>query len=148
VRTAAIRTALIGLLSLVLAGCAEETVATQRTAAQTTPPVEHGRSVLVHAVFFDAKPDTPEAVLDEMVADAYRLLAKIPSVRIIASGRRDTRMQRALNDASVTIGLMIYFDDKAGHDLYNEHELHQQYVAKYKDHFAKVRVFDFTTPAR
>lgn len=147
-RTTAIQTALIGFLSLVLAGCAEKTVATQRTVAQTAPPPEHGRSVLVHAVFFDAKPDTPEAVLDEMAADAYRLLARIPSVRTIASGRRDTRMQRDLNDTSFTIGLMICFDDKAGHDLYNEHELHQQYVAKYKDHFAKVRVFDFTTPAR
>ena len=146
-RTTAIRMAFIGFLALALIGCAEETTSSQRTVTQTTPPPEHGRTVFVHAVFFDAKPDTPEAVLDEMVADAYRILGKIPSVRTIASGRRDVRMQRDLNDTNFTVGLMIYFDDKAGHDLYNDHELHKQYVAKYKDHFAKVRVFDFTALA-
>ena len=147
-RTTTFRMAMVGLVALALTGCAQETIRSQQTIAQTAPPPEHGRSVFVHVVFFDAKPDTPEAALDGMVADAYRLLAKIPSVRTIASGRRDPRMQRDLNDTSFTVGLMICFDDKAGHDLYNEHELHKEFVAKYKDHFAKVRVFDFTTPAQ
>jgi hypothetical protein len=140
--------AFIGFLALALTGCAEETTSSQRTVTQTAPPPEHGPAVFVHVVFFDAKPDTPDAVLDEMVADAHRILGKIPSVRTIASGRRDARMQRDLNDTDFTVGLVIHFDDKAGHDLYNDHELHQQYVAKYKDYFAKVRVFDFTAPAR
>lgn len=97
----------------------------------------------VHCVFFTCKPGTPDTAIDALVADAERILARIPSVRQIESGRRDARMVRDVNEKDYTVGLVVYFDDKAGHDIYNEHPLHQEYVAKHKPHWAGVKVYDF-----
>ena len=97
----------------------------------------------VHAVLFNMKSGTPEAEIDSLVADAYQLLAKVPTVRRIDSGRREVLMQRDVNDKAFTVGLTVYFDDKAGHDVYATHPLHIDYINKHKDHWAAVRVFDF-----
>ncbi|HOB73343.1 MAG TPA: Dabb family protein [Phycisphaerae bacterium] len=99
----------------------------------------------VHAVFFTLKEGTPEAQIDSQIADAEQLLAKIPSVRKIDSGRRDVRLNRDVNDKSFTVGLVVYFDDKEGYDVYSTHPLHLQYMDKYKAHWAGVKVFDFLT---
>lgn len=143
-RKAAILMALVGPLCLILAGCAEETATSQRTVTQTTAAPT---TQFVHAVFFDMKPDTPEATVDALIADIQTMLPKIPSVRSLKCGRRDVRMQREVSDTAFTVGLVITFDDKAGHDLYNDHPLHKECTGKYREHFAKVRVFDFIAPA-
>jgi hypothetical protein len=98
----------------------------------------------VHSVFFTCKPGTTPADIDGQIADAQSLLGKIPSVRLIRSGRRETSMQRDVNVTDYDIGLVVLFDDKAGHDLYAEHALHLQYVGKYKEHWQQVRVFDYS----
>jgi hypothetical protein len=100
-------------------------------------------SKFVHGVFFNVKPGTSDEAIDAQIADAEALLGTIPSVRCIQSGQRDVRMQRDVNDQDYTIGLLVVFDDKDGHDLYNTHETHLAYVAKHKANWASVRVFDF-----
>jgi hypothetical protein len=147
VRTTMVRMVLAGFAVMALAGCANETCSCSLSSTQTTVAPSNATQ-FVHAVYFDMKPDTPESLINEMVNDAYQVLGKIPSVRMIKSGRRDERMQRDLNDKTFTVGLVIFFDDKAGHDLYNDHPLHKEYAAKYGPHADKVRVFDFTAPAR
>jgi hypothetical protein len=99
----------------------------------------------VHAVFFDLQEDAPEVQIDNQIADAEQLLAKIPSVRKIDSGRRDVRLSRDVNDKRFTVGLVVYFDDKEGYDVYSTHPLHLQYMEKYKRYWAGVKVFDFLT---
>jgi len=139
----AVQMAFMGLTGLALAGCAGQNGDLERAAAADAASARSS-AVFVHCVFFDLKPDTSEAQIDNLVNDAYRLLARVPSVRLIQSGRRDARMQRDVNDAAFTVGLVVWFDDKAGHDLYADHELHKQYIDLHKDRWAKVRVFDFT----
>lgn len=140
----AILIAFIGLIALGLAGCAD-TAGPQRTVNTLGPtdPTAGGIPSFVHAVFFEMKPDTPDAEIDSLIADAGNLLAKIPTVRKIDSGRRDERMQRDVNDKTFTVGLVVYFDDKAGHDVYATHPLHLEYIEKHKAHWAGVRVFDY-----
>lgn len=146
-RTMVVRMAFAGFVALTLAGCANECGTCERTASQTVAPSGNATQ-FVHAVYFDMKPDTPESLVNEMISDAYQVLGKIPSVRKVNSGRRDERMQRDLNDKTFTVGLVIFFDDKAGHDLYNDHPLHKEYAGKYGPHCDKVRVFDFTAPSK
>jgi hypothetical protein len=148
VRRTMVRMTLVGFAAVALAGCANETATSERTVTQTAPLPEHTGSMFVHVVVFDLKPDTPEAVVNDMIQDAYRVLAKVPSVRKISSGRRDPRMQREVSDTNFSVGLVVFFDDKEGHDLYSGHPLHQEYVGKYGGYAAKVRVFDFTAPAK
>ncbi|GMV96456.1 MAG: Dabb family protein [Phycisphaerae bacterium] len=102
-----------------------------------------GPGGFVHAVFFDLQPGAPEPRVEALIQDAYRLLGQIPTVRTIDSGRRETLMRREVNDQSFTVGLVVYFDDKAGHDVYATHPLHQEYIDKHKDLWARVRVMDF-----
>lgn len=142
--TTAILVALIGLIGLAMAGCSASEGGPQRTVTTTggSAPAA-GSAKFVHAVFFTFKEGTPEAEIDSLIADAEQLLAKIPSVRKIDSGRRDVRMDRDVNDKTFTVGLVVYFDDKEGHDVYSAHPLHLQYVEKHKAHWAGVKVFDF-----
>lgn len=104
--------------------------------SQTLPP-------FVHVVLFTVKPATPDDRIDAQVADAYTLLATIPTVRHIQSGRREQAMQREVNNREFEIGLVVHFDDKAGHDVYAAHETHLAYVEKHKAIWAKVEVSDF-----
>ncbi|NLX14839.1 MAG: Dabb family protein [Phycisphaerales bacterium] len=97
----------------------------------------------VHAVFFSFKEGTPPAEMEALASDSIEQLSKIPSVRKIASGPRDAQALREVNVADFDIGLVVYFDDKAGYDLYENHPIHEQYVQKYRSSWAQVRVFDF-----
>lgn len=131
--------------ALVLAGCsATHETCPKGSITMLDTQSSSGSAKFVHCVFFNMKPGTPEAEIDSLIADAHMLLAKVPSVRKIDSGRRDARMTRDVNVTDYAVGLVVYFDDKAGHDLYSEHPLHMEYVNKHQEHWASVRVFDFT----
>jgi hypothetical protein len=97
----------------------------------------------VHAVFFTCKDGTPDAEIDALIADGNDLLGRIPTVRRVDTGRRDPEATREVNVTDYHVGLVVYFDDRAGHDVYADHPNHLEYVAKHKDHWAKVRVLDF-----
>jgi hypothetical protein len=98
----------------------------------------------VHCVFFTLKPDAPAADADAQIADARNLLAQIPSVRAIHSGRRDDTMQRDVSVTDYDIGLTVLFADRAGHDLYADHAQHLAYVDRHKAIWSQVRFCDFT----
>ena len=100
----------------------------------------------VHAVFFTCNPETSAGEIDALVADGHKLLAKVPSVRRIETGRRDLSAAREVNVIDYDVGLVVWFDDKAGYDEYEQHPTHRQYVDKHKPHWATVRVFDFIAP--
>jgi hypothetical protein len=97
----------------------------------------------IHCVFFTLKPNTPTDEVDALIADGRELLAKVPTVRRLDTGRRDPDALREVNDKGYEVGLTAYFDDRAGHDVYAGHPLHQQYLERHEQHWASVRVFDF-----
>ncbi|MHC4444605.1 MAG: Dabb family protein [Planctomycetota bacterium] len=97
----------------------------------------------VHAVFFTLKPETPQVDIDGLVDDCCEMLTEVPSVRRIESGRRDVKAARKVNDQDFHVGLVVYFDDKAGYDAYEVHPTHQALVKKHKTNFKSVRVCDF-----
>lgn len=132
-------TGLIAVLLTATTGCTDAKYGTSREGAS----MSSGEPTYVHAVFFTIKPGVSDADVDALVGDAYELLAKIPTVRRIQSGRRDHQMTREVNDQLFEVGLVVHFDDKAGHDVYQNHELHLQYIARNKEKWAGVRVNDF-----
>ncbi|MDM8008214.1 MAG: Dabb family protein [Phycisphaerae bacterium] len=96
----------------------------------------------VHCVFFTLKPDTPESEIDAQIAGGQELLAGIPTVRRLETGRRDETMNRDVSVTDFDLGLVVLFDDKAGHDVYADHPLHLEYIKRYKPQWAGIRVFD------
>jgi hypothetical protein len=97
----------------------------------------------VHTVYFTFAPGTTDADIDAQIADGHELLARIPTVRSIHTGRRDATMQRDVSMIDFDLGLSVLFDDRAGHDVYADHPIHLDYIARNRDKWTAVRVADF-----
>jgi hypothetical protein len=98
--------------------------------------------MFVHAVYFWLNPGTPEAARLQLVADCKAYLSKIPTVRHLWAGR-PAMTPRDVVDNSYDVGLLVALDDAAGHDVYQEHPLHKEFIARNKPHWKRVQIYDF-----
>ncbi len=135
--------ALSAVTLLAAVGCAT-TGPTAHSAAveQSHESGSAGSPRFVHCVFFTFKPGVTDEQVSEFIHDCH-LLRQIPAVRRLDAGRRDLRMARDVNVTDYQVGLVVYFDDKAGHDAYSVHPVHEQLLKKHQDRWEKVRVYDF-----
>lgn len=97
----------------------------------------------VHTVFFTCKPEVSAAERKAQLDDAQWLLGAIPTVKFIRSGLRDTAMQREVSMTDFDIGLTVVFDNKAAYEVYADHPLHMDYIARHKKSWAGIKVCDF-----
>lgn len=98
--------------------------------------------MFIHTVYFWMKSGSPDAARQQLVADAKELLGKIPTVRHLWAGR-PAMTPREVVDNSYDVGLTVVLDDSPGHDVYQVHELHQQFIARNKAHWDRVQIYDF-----
>ena len=84
----------------------------------------------------------PKTTRDQMLVDCDQLLGKIPSVRHLWAGV-PAMTPRDVVDNSYDVGLCVAFDDTAGHDVYQTHPLHHDFIARNKAHWDRVIVRDF-----
>jgi hypothetical protein len=98
--------------------------------------------MFIHQVLFWLKKDAPKDAADRIIADGRSLLGKIPTVRHLWMGR-PAMTPREVVDNSYDIGLCVIVDDVAGHDVYQEHPLHKQFIERNKTLWDRVRIFDF-----
>jgi hypothetical protein len=99
--------------------------------------------MLVHTVYFWLKEGSPASAAQQLAADCRQYLAKVPTVRQLFAGPPAKTTKREVIDDSYAIGLTVVFDDLAGHDVYQEHPLHLEFIARNKPNWSKVRVYDF-----
>lgn len=97
----------------------------------------------IHCVFFTCKPNTADEAIQAQIDDGQELLAKIPSVKLLRTGRRDIDMQREISVTDYEIGLVVMCDDKAGYNVYANHPLHLEYILRHKPIWNRVRVCDY-----
>lgn len=97
----------------------------------------------VHNVYFAFRPDASDRDFEAQIADANELRAKIPTVRLVLSGRRDATVQRDVSLTDFDLGLTVHFDNRAGLDTYSDHPLHLEFVNRHKGNWSSVRVCDF-----
>ena len=97
----------------------------------------------VHTVIFYLKKDAPAGEVDALIADAHKVLAKIPSVRELKIGRPAEKSTPGFAVKDYQLALLVLFDDYDGLKTYDEHALHKQYVQKHLPHLEKVVVYDF-----
>lgn len=96
--------------------------------------------MLSHHVLFWLKTDTTE---DQKTAFRKGLesLEKIETVTQFHVGT-PAPIERAVVDITYTFSLVLFFDDLAGHDVYQVHELHQAFLNEFRGLFEKVVIYD------
>ena len=76
-----------------------------------------------------------------MIEDCRSYLGKVPAVRHLFAGR-PMNTPREVVDNSYDVGLTVVLDDSAGHDVYQEHPLHKDFIARNKEHWQRVQIYD------
>ena len=98
--------------------------------------------MFVHTVYFWVHADTPAAAVEQLVNDCQTLLSGVPTVRHVWAGK-PVGSARPVVDSSYAVGVTLVFDDAAGHDVYQDHELHKEFIARNKQHWSRIQVYDF-----
>lgn len=97
--------------------------------------------MLVHTVFFWLK----ATVTAEQAADfrkGVETLATIKCVEKVYVGTPAPVTVRPVTDLSFAVGLTVVCRDVAAHDAYQDDPIHHAFIAKYKDLWARVQVYD------
>lgn len=96
---------------------------------------------LVHHVFFWLKNPQSKADLEKLLA-GLRTLAKIETVRGSHFGVPASTEKRDVVENSYHASEILFFDDVAGQNVYQEHPIHKKFVADCSHLWEKVVVYD------
>ena len=99
------------------------------------------QSMLSHSVYFTLK-NSSDAACDAMIADCQKYLKDHKGVVFFGVGRLASEYNRPVNVRDYDIALNIVFDGRESHDTYQVHEQHLEFIAKNKEGWEQVRVFD------
>jgi len=99
---------------------------------------------IVHHVFFWLNNPGSAADRDQLIA-GLRTLAKIPVIRSLEIGVPASTEQRDVVDSSFDVSELMAFDSVADQKIYQDHAIHQDFVAKYAHLWRKVIVYDMIT---
>lgn len=99
--------------------------------------------MLVHTVFFWLKEGSPAGERQRLTESCLQLLGKVPTVRRIWAGPPAKTPKRDVIDDSYDVGLTVVLDDLPAHDVYQEHPLHKEFIARHKEHWERVRIYDY-----
>ena len=98
--------------------------------------------MFTHVVIFWTDPAQPQAA-DQLLAGADKYLRSIPGIVEFQLGRM-VPSHRPVVDQSYQVGLSVVFADKKGHDEYQIHPLHLEFVEKvFKPLCRRVVIYDF-----
>lgn len=98
--------------------------------------------MFIHTVYFWLNEGTPEAAREQLVHDCRTLLAQVPTVRQLWAGP-PAGTPRDVVDNSYGVGLTVILDDAAGHEVYQDHPLHLEFIERNREHWLRVQVYDF-----
>ena len=97
--------------------------------------------MFVHCVFFWLKPDLTPTQLKEFT-DKASALTRIPSVQYGSLGKPAVT-DRPVIDRSYSYGLLVAFEDLAGHDAYQVHPVHDAFRKDCAHLWNRVVIYDF-----
>jgi hypothetical protein len=102
--------------------------------------------MFVHAVYFWLRPDLTSAEQD-------RFAAGVESLRAINGVRQGyigvpAPTDRPVIERGYSRALVLVFDDKAAHDAYQVHPVHDKFRAECGGFWTTVRIYDSVTDAK
>ena len=96
---------------------------------------------LAHHVFFWLKNRDSKEDLQKLI-DGLKTLDKIESVRKLHIGVPASTEQRPVVDSSYSASELIFFDDVAGQNIYQDHPVHKKFIDQCSHLWEKVVVYD------
>ncbi|MCX8212715.1 MAG: hypothetical protein ACI92C_001511 [Neolewinella sp.] len=96
---------------------------------------------LMHTVYFWLNDDVDEASAQNFETGIERLVG-VPSIKRSFFGPAASTPTRGVTDNSFDYALIIWFDDVAGHDIYQSHPIHLKFVEEQEAKFKRVQVYD------
>lgn len=96
---------------------------------------------LAHHVFFWLKNRDSKEDLTRLI-EGLKTLEKIESVRKLHVGIPASTEQRPVVDSSYSASELIFFDDVAGQNVYQDHPVHKKFVEQCSHLWEKVVVYD------
>ena len=97
--------------------------------------------MIAHHVLFWLKADTT----DEQKASFRKGLQSLKDIEVVKNlhiGTPEPSISRSVVDTTYTFSLVIFFDDLAGHDVYQDHPLHKAFLDENRVYFDKVVIYD------
>ena len=99
------------------------------------------KSMVAHHVFFWLKNPGSTADRDKLIA-GLNSLKKIETIRQIHIGIPADTEKRPVVDNSFSVSELMFFDDVAGQNVYQEHPIHKKFVEDCSSLWEKVIVYD------
>lgn len=96
---------------------------------------------IVHHVFFWLKNPESKEDLAKLLA-GLKTLSKIETIRQIKIGVPASTEKRPVVDSSYHASELMVFDDLDGQKIYQDHALHQKFIADCEHLWEKVVVYD------
>lgn len=109
--------------------------------ARKTKRTMEQKTGVIHHVFFWLKNPASKEDLDKLLA-GLRTLKGIETVRQIHIGVPASTEKRDVVDNSYNASELLFFDDLAGQKTYQDHPIHQKFVADCSHLWEKVIVYD------
>lgn len=100
--------------------------------------------MFVHTVFFYLKPGAAPSARDQLIRDCRAYLGKIQTVKELIVGV-PAMTPREVVDNSYGVGLTVILEDVAGHDIYQTHPLHLDFITRNKETWESVKIYDYLT---
>jgi hypothetical protein len=97
--------------------------------------------MITHAVFFWLKNQGSIEDRDKLI-EGVRGLAAIEAVRSLKVGVPAATEARDVVDSSYGVSEIITFDAEADEAIYQDHPLHQRFIAEYGHLWSRVTVYD------
>jgi hypothetical protein len=98
--------------------------------------------MLVHTVLFYLRPGLTPAQREEFRRDGLESLRPIASLAAYYVGRPAITPPRPVVDASYDFAITCVFADLAAHDTYQADPRHLAFVARFKDRWQRVQIYD------
>lgn len=97
--------------------------------------------MIAHHVLFWLKADTTDEQKTAF-CKSLETLTGVETVRTIHIGTPEPTINRPVVDTTYTFSLILFFDDLAGHDVYQVHPLHKAFLDEFRVCFEKVVIYD------
>lgn len=116
-------------------------IGTAATAGATPDMEPKNKKQLAHHVFFWLKnPDSKED-LNKLI-EGLKTLEKIESIRKLHIGVPASTEKRPVVDSSYSVSELMFFDDIAGQNIYQDHPIHKKFIEQCSNLWEKVVVYD------
>ena len=104
-------------------------------------PMEKNKKILAHHVFFWLKNRDSKEDLEKLLT-GLRTLAKIETIKEIHIGVPASTEVRPVVDNSYSASELMFFNDLEGQKTYQDHPIHQKFIADCSGLWEKVVVYD------